>query len=154
MMAWRFLVLAERELLLILQDEVDARDDEWSDLGRDVAAALARRGRDGLAVLVVSDGGGVTPAQRAAMSALLEGQPLRAGVLSPSDKVRRGTISFGWFNPAIKQFAPDEVDAWLAHVAVAPADRPRVRRELATLQARVRSRTFPYVEPWLGAKRR
>ncbi len=88
------------QLIIILQDREAATDEQWSALMNDVKAARAALAKDRGQVLglVISDGGAPNARQRSALAVTLDGQLMRAGVLSDSTLVRGAVTAMAWFN--------------------------------------------------------
>ena len=86
-------------------------------------------------MLVVTDGGGPTPAQRKEMNAALGGQQLMTAVVS-DDVLIRGTVTaLGWFNANIRSFRRSEIEPALKYLGVVPGRFESIRQEIDALRA-------------------
>ena len=144
--------IAAGELIIVLNDDVDVTDREWEGLVDAIKAGAAQHhgSFDRVFVLVASDGGSPTSAQRAYLSRVLAGQRLRASVLSGSMRVRLGSAYIRWFARDLRFFAPHEAGAWLDHIPIQPGERPYVRRAILGLQRTMRTRMVTQIAPWLA----
>lgn len=82
-----------------------------------------------LRTLVFTDGGGPNGAQRAELERATEHKEFRVSVVSAAAGPRFIVSSMSLFNPTINAFAPNHIDAALAHLAMSGAER----RELGKL---------------------
>jgi hypothetical protein len=88
-------------------------------------------------MLVITDGGGPTPAQRKEMNAALNGQQLHTAVVA-DDVWTRGTVTaLGWFNAKIRAFRKSELEGALQYLGVPSSGFDAIRQEIAALQAQL-----------------
>lgn len=149
---WKAMPIAAGELIIALDDDADLSEREWTGFVDTLKAAAARHDGqfDKVFVLVVTDGGTTSPAQRAYLAQALEGQSLRVAVLSDSLRVRGTVHAVGWVLRQVRFFGPDEAREWLEHVPLTKAERVAVRREILQLQRTIRTKTVARIEPWLA----
>jgi hypothetical protein len=149
---WTRIGIGAGDVVIALDDEGDVTDAEWNGFCAALADGAARHGGryDKVFVLVVSDGGSTTTEQRERLKRQLDGQPLRAAVLSHSQRVRHVVNAIGWFARDTRCFAPEEAGAWLLHVPLDRRERAVVRRAIQALQGNVKTKTVARIEPWLA----
>lgn len=95
------------ETLVILREgKKDPTDSEWDETLRILAEH--RQEIDHIKVLVLSDGGGPTQAQRKRLEQTLEGKPIRVAVVSDSMKVRFICSSVALFTSNLSSFKVSE----------------------------------------------
>jgi hypothetical protein len=101
-------------LVILRESRSDPSDAEWDETLRILAES--RDEIDLIKVIVMSDGGGPTQAQRKRLQATLEGKPIRAAVVSDSMKVRFICSSVALFTSNLSSFKVSEMReayAWL-----------------------------------------
>ncbi len=109
-------------------------DAEWDTY----LAGGARWLADSVGLLVVSDGGGPTSAQRRALRKMLAvhgGVEIRTAVVSKSMVVRSILGAIGLFVPAIRGFTPTALDAALTHIRATATQRPALLAEVERLRS-------------------
>ncbi len=105
-------------LVILREGKSDPLDSEW-----DVTLGILAEHRheiDQIKVLVMSDGGGPTQAQRRRLEQTLEGKPIRVAVVSDSMKVRFICSSVALFTSNLSSFRVSELKdayAWLSLTA-------------------------------------
>jgi hypothetical protein len=94
-------------LVILREGRNDPHDAEW-----DVTLGILAEHRseiDHIKVLVISDGGGPTQAQRKRLERTLEGKPIRVAVVSDSMKVRFICSSVALFTSNLSSFKVSEL---------------------------------------------
>ncbi|HWZ89006.1 MAG TPA: hypothetical protein VNW92_09150 [Polyangiaceae bacterium] len=94
-------------LLILRESKLDPSDAEWDETLRILAEH--RHEIDQIKVLVVSDGGGPTQAQRKRLERTLEGKPIRVAVVSDSMKVCFICSSVALFTSNLSSFRVSEI---------------------------------------------
>lgn len=110
--------------------------EEWSAYVKDVEQWLPET----FGFLVVTDGGGPTGSQRHEMKAVFARggrSSIRGAVVSSSLLVRGIVNALNLFNPGIRVFQGDAMEAALAHIGAA-LDGPAVLAEVEHLRQRLR----------------
>lgn len=132
------------QLIIILQDREAATDEQWSALMNDVKAARAALVKDRGQVLglVISDGGAPNARQRSALAVTLDGQLMRAGVLSDSTLVRGAVTAMAWFNQGIRSFPPSEANKLFDYLGFSTHEIPLIRRAIVDIYKQVRVTTL------------
>lgn len=133
------------QLLVILQDREAATDESWAALMSDVKVARAAVAGDRahqVFGLVISDGGAPNARQRSALASTLDGQPMKAGVLSDSTLVRGAVTAMAWFNQGIRSFSPNEASKLLEYLSLTNVEIPLLRRAVGDLYKIVRVTTL------------
>jgi hypothetical protein len=101
-------------LVILRESKLDPSDEEWDETLRILTIQWQEMGQ--LKVLVVSDGGGPTQAQRKRLQRTLEGKPIRVAVVSDSMKVRFICSSVALFMSNLSSFKISEMSqahSWL-----------------------------------------
>jgi hypothetical protein len=132
------------QLIIILQDRDAATDEQWAALLTDVKAARAAlMGEIGQVFgLVISDGGAPNARQRSALATTLDGQSMRAGVLSDSTLVRGAVTAMAWFNQGIRSFSPNEANKLFEYMSFSQQEIPLIRRAIGEIYKHVRVTTL------------
>jgi len=94
-------------LVILRESKHDPSDAEWDETLRVLAENLPDI--DQIKVLVRSDGGGPTQAQRKRLEATLKGKPIRVAVVSDSMKVRFICSSVALFTSNLSSFKVSEI---------------------------------------------
>jgi hypothetical protein len=128
------LVTRSIEWMLILVENTETPTDaEW-----DECLFLLASYRPNFAkvkVLVLTDGGGPTPAQRGRLSAVSEGQALRSAVVSDSMKVRFIVSSVALFLPELSSFRRIEIQDAYAHLRMDARERATAQKAIPEMSA-------------------
>jgi len=126
-------------LQIVVHDDGPPDDVTWSSYMAQTRQMLQRAGGDyaSMAGLIISDRGVPTSVQRAEFLRFLNGQHLRASLISRSVLIRAVVASVNIFNPAMRAFSPDKLEAALAHVGLAPARNREVLSLLKRLAPRI-----------------
>lgn len=124
----RFVVNSFESFMLVRQNENPPSDEEWN-------AALRLLGRvldeqENVKMLVASDGGGPTAAQRNGLRGVLRGRTVRVAVVSKSAKLRFIVSSLALLNPEIRTFLPNEVAEAYGHLLLSASERRAAERML------------------------
>ena len=126
-------------LCLLVHGEEPPSNADWSDylafLGEKADSASPR-------CLVVTDGVAPTPKQRAGLNDLVVayGRPVPTAVITHSPVARAAVALLGWFNSAIRSFAPNELSAALSYLDIEPARRAEVLERVIRMRIEI-SRT-------------
>jgi hypothetical protein len=114
-------------------------NEEWEDYIRIVLHAARLFGEDMAVVrqILVTDGGGPNPAQRAAIVKATEhirGAPsVPRAVISSSKFVRGIVTALNWLDRNVKLFTPEEVDQAIAFLGLEPAIVTEVWEQLSII---------------------
>jgi hypothetical protein len=120
--SWRLIA----ETLVCCHSDEAPSDDEWDA----IMGAMKSISRPELArILVFTYGGAPNATQRAILSEVLKNMRSPISILTPSILARGAGTALRWFNPHIRIFDPEEVEAALDHIQ-APQG---ARRELVTV---------------------
>jgi hypothetical protein len=86
--------------------------------------------------LVVTDDVAPTPTQRAGLNELViaRGKPVPTAVMTHSAVARAAVTVLGWFNSAIRAFAPNELSAALSYLDIEPARRAEVLERIVRMR--------------------
>jgi hypothetical protein len=106
-------------------------DDEW-----DKVLELYRNQRS-LRVLVYTQNGAPTAAQRVRLNAVLKGREFVVAVLTSSPLARAAGAALRWFRPEIRIFNPSELEAALDYLGATATERAELPRLLDELKARL-----------------
>jgi hypothetical protein len=124
--AYRFL----GNLVILVQNKDSPSEDEVLKMLDDLKGQDLTR----LRILVHTQGGGPSLAQRKILNEALAGCSLRMAVISDAKMVRGITTALSWFNPDIKLFSTQQLPDALKYLAVPPEELNTIRRELELLQ--------------------
>lgn len=128
--------LVEPRFVVLVHGREDPADPEWDGYVQALRRFREATGEE-LGVLVVTEGGRPNTVQRTDMNAafdLGDGTRVPTAVVAESRMARGVVTALGWFNPGIKAFHPDELEAALEHLGVPPRDRAEVRRTVDALR--------------------
>lgn len=123
----------EGDLMVAVYGEVDPTHEEHAkclqilrsiDLGK-------------LRVLILSKGGGPTPAQRKDMNDIVRGYDIPVAVMSTSRVARGVTTALSWFNKNMRSFSPDQMEEALRHLGVPPDELVPIRSLMIRLDSEV-----------------
>jgi len=106
-MKYRQVTRRVESLVILRESKLDPSDEEWEETLRIVLEQWQELRQ--LKVLVVSDGGGPTQAQRKRLERTLEGKPIRVAVVSDSMKVRFICSSVALFTSNLSSFKVSEM---------------------------------------------
>jgi len=112
-------------LVLLREGKQDPTDAEWEETLQ--VLADAREEIEKIRVLVVSDGGGPTQAQRKRLQITLAGKPIRAAVVSDSMKVRFICSSVALFTSNLASFRSSEMTGAYDWLGLSPRERQLAR---------------------------
>lgn len=119
--------------VLLVHGEQTPSDAEWAAY----LADLARWIGDQAGLLIFTDGGGPTSAQRRALREVVQaadGADTPTAVVSSNRLVRGIVIAISLFAPRIRVFTPEALGAALAHVGVTPDERDEVMAKISALR--------------------
>jgi len=119
-------------LLLLLENRETPRDLEW-DYCLDMLGGFAANFFE-VKVLVVTEGGGPSMSQRARLSGVARGHPLRVAVVSESMKVRFIVSSVALFLRDISSFRQSEVYQAYEHLRMSPPEQSAADRNLGEMR--------------------
>lgn len=121
--------------LVIVHNKDFPSDAEWD------AYLEALRGHllewDDRRSLVVTEGGAPSRNQRSRMAALVKDSVATTAVVSGASAVRATVGALNLNNPAIRAFAPDDLDGALEHLGLRESERKDILAVLPSLQRRV-----------------
>lgn len=106
-------------------------DEEW-----DEVLAFYRTQRT-LRILVYTENGAPTAAQRVRLNAVLKGREAAAAVITSSALARAAGAALRWFRPEIRIFAPADLEAALDYLGATGSERSELTRTLDELKARL-----------------
>lgn len=84
--------------------------------------------------IAFTDGGAPTTKHRKELNELLGGRSGLAAVVSASVLVRSVVTALTWFNPLVKAFAPEHVDAAYSYLKLNPVEIEAMRRAIEALR--------------------
>ncbi len=120
--------------LVVLRENAEApSDEEWDETLRTLTLPPEELAR--IRVLVLTDGGGPTVAQRRRLNQTTGGFALIAAVCSESVRVRFIVSSIALFMAKLQCFRATELDAAFDHLGLAPAQRHLARQNLHEMTA-------------------
>ena len=88
-------------------------------------------------VLVFTQNGAPTAAQRVRLNAVLKGREAAVAVLTSSALARAAGVALRWFRPEIRIFAPAEIDAALDYLGAVGGERAELARVLEELKGKL-----------------
>ncbi len=133
-MVQQFVKISLGEVMLVAHTAKPPNEEEWNAY----VGAVQVHDIEKLRSLVFTDGGAPNTAQRGQLNDALKGKTSIGAVVSPSALVRGVVTALRWFNPKIKAFAPDQVDAAFAYLAIRdPRDTALLRAGMAELRVRL-----------------
>jgi hypothetical protein len=106
-------------------------DDQW-----DALLDFYRTQRT-LRVLVYTEGGAPTAAQRVRLNAVLKGREALVAILTSSALARAAGAALRWFRPEIRIFSPAELEGALDYLGAAGSDRADLARALDELKGKL-----------------
>jgi hypothetical protein len=119
-------------LVILREGRSDPHDAEW-----DVTLGILAEHRheiDQIKVLVLSDGGGPTQAQRKRLERTLEGKPIRVAVVSDSMKVRFICSSVALFTSNLSSFRVAELKEAYAWLDLTAEERQLAQQNIAAMR--------------------
>ena len=108
-------------------------DTEWDAHVAEVTEIYQRRGS--VRILVSSDGGGPTAAQRARLGKAVAAKNVRSAVLTTSVVIRGVVTAFSWFQPGFRAFAPSDFARAATHLELSPIEAEQALALLDQLRA-------------------
>jgi hypothetical protein len=133
-MAFTFLPGVTGEgLMLVSHTSATPTDAEWAPY----FAELVKHDPRTLRSLAFTDGGAPGGAQRKQLNDFLKGQASPAAVVTASGMVRGVVTALSWFNPQMRAFQPDNVEAALRYLGVKSDDMSLVLREIQILRKKL-----------------
>lgn len=124
------------QLLVSCQNNETPSDVEWDEFLRILVAN--RENFATLKLLVVTDGGGPTAAQRKRLEAALAGQSIRVAVVTDSIKVRFIVSSVALLNRHISTFSRAETARAYQYLGLSPTEQQLAAQTAAELEAMIR----------------
>ena len=124
-------------LLIIRQNQHAPSDEDWDEALRLMTLNPAEL--DQLKALVVTDGGGPTPAQRKRLHHAMSGKSVRSAVVSESMKVRFIVSSVALFLSRIQSFRKDELEQAFNYLDLDAAERRLAQENVAEMDRLVAS---------------
>jgi len=115
-------------LLILREGKQDPHDSEWDETLQILASN--RDQIDAIRVLVVSDGGGPTQAQRKRLQNTLDGKMIRVAVVSDSMKVRFICSSVALFTANLSSFRTFELASAFAWLGLTSQEQQVARRTI------------------------
>lgn len=120
-------------LLLVIHGASPPADAEWDEFLAAMTGILDRHPP----ALVVTAGGGPTPAQRKRMNDLYKGMSPRTAVVCSSTRTLCIALAVGLFNPALRAFKATEMESAMAHVGIPQAVRRLARLRIDALYGEI-----------------
>ena len=109
-------------ILILRQNKEDPSDAEWDECLRLLVADRDKYPM--VKVLVVTDGGGPSPAQRKRLDVALRGLSVRVAVVSESIKVRFVVSSVALLSLKIRSFRAHELELAYLHLKLTKQEQP------------------------------
>ena len=106
-------------------------DDEWD------TVLDHYRNQSSVRVLVHTENGAPTAAQRVRLNSVLKGRDMAVAVLTASPLARAAGMALRWFRPEIRLFAPTELEAALDYLGASGGERVELARTLEDLKGRI-----------------
>lgn len=123
-------------MIVIRQNKDTSSDQDWDDF---LDLLVERRAEFAtLKILVVTDGGGPSMAQRKRLEIALDGQPVRVAVVSDSMKTRFIVSSIALLNRDMSSFRAGEMAQAYDHLGLTLDERRTAKTTLDELAPRVR----------------
>ena len=122
-------------MLFLRESALPPSDAEWNQCLR--LLSEHRSDWSKVKVLVVTEGGGPTVAQRKSLSSLVEGHPIRVAVVTESTKVRFIVSSAALFLREIASFSPRELHLAYAHLKMSVTEQTSADKILDEMSAAV-----------------
>jgi len=122
-------------MLAIRQNRNEATAKDWADLQADLSAHRAEL--DHTKILVYTDGGTLTAAQRKELMAVLGDSHALVAAVSDSMKVRFAGSTISLFQKNYKQFTTAELPRAYEHLQLTMPERRQVEAVLKELEAKV-----------------
>jgi hypothetical protein len=123
-------------MIVIRQNKETSTDQDW-DLFLDLLVER-RPNFATLKILVVTDGGGPSMAQRKRLEVALDGKPVRVAVVSDSMKTRFIVSSIALLNRDMSSFRANEMSQAYDHLNLTLDERRTAKTTIEELAARVR----------------
>jgi hypothetical protein len=117
--------------MVFVHSEESPSNREWSTLMDAFRNATNLRR---IRVLVFTYGGAPNARQRAELNDVLGGVRPPVAVVTPSTLARAVCTAIGWFQPRLRAFAPEELEAALDYLDANEADRKVLTRMLRELR--------------------
>lgn len=115
-------------VVVFRQGKNDATEQEWDDFLKFLVAN--RSELQNMKLLIKTDGGVATAAQRKRLAMILGDQQPLVAVMSDAIKVRFAGATIALFQKNYRQYTYAELGQALDHLRVPPADRPRIENAL------------------------
>jgi len=125
-MTWRI----EGRLSIVVHGPLPPSNLDWSGYLRDTLAADVKD----LRVLVVSLGGSPDGKQRSELASSLQGRVSPTALLSDRVLVRGVVAALAWFNPGMKAFRLDDMEAACGFLGLTPDETVRAKQLRAELE--------------------
>lgn len=130
---------ANEWVLLVCHSRKSPEAETWSEHCGVIAEGLRR---EKFGILVLTDGGGPSSAQRQELAQATEGKRHPISVVSSASVVRFIVTSIALFNPAIQSFVPADWRKALSHLGVSPREVLEVERVLRDYSQRPHAERF------------
>jgi hypothetical protein len=129
----RSLVTAVVGSIIVLRENQNTPTDrDWDDFLQILREHRANNER--VRILVVTDGGGPSSAQRKRLEEALGGRSFRVSVVTDSAKVRFIVSSIALLNRDIKTFSKAEIKGAFEHLRLDPTDQETAKNEIRKLE--------------------
>jgi hypothetical protein len=122
-------------LFLVHHSAEPPTNEEWN--GLMVLTEQAMRAHGSLKVLVLTDGGHPSAAQRAALIKAYGTGTIHTAILTPSMVVRTVTTALQWWNPEIVAFSPDDLPKAIEFLRLEPGMRGTIERAFGEMRREV-----------------
>lgn len=120
-------------LNLVVHTEKPPGDEEWD--AYITAIKSYERELPRVRTMVITEGGGPNSAQRRTLNDFLRGRTTLVVLVSSSPIARGITTALSWFNPKVRSFAPDTIDAAFEYLGVAEQDKLPIWTQIRKLRA-------------------
>jgi|HubBroStandDraft_2_1064218.scaffolds.fasta_scaffold222311_2 hypothetical protein len=135
------------DLCILVHGEVPPSNEEWNEYLAGGSERLS-----GLAspkCIVVTDGVAPSPTQRVALNAVVAeyGRPVPTAVITRSVVARSAVTVLGWFNSAIRSFAPNELSAAMLYLGIEPARRSDLVERIVRMRIALSNESSPLDAP-------
>lgn len=124
-------------LIVLRQNKNDATEDDWNDFLRFLSQNRSQL--EQLRLLVLTDGGIPTAAQRKRLAETLGSTQMLVAAVSDNMKVRFSGATIALFVKNYRQFSLAEMDRAYAHLRMSPQEQAQARVALEELSAHLKA---------------
>jgi hypothetical protein len=138
-----FFTTERGQIMVVVHNAKPPTDDDWRTYIDGIKSLDLKTARS----IVFTDGGAPDAEQRKAVNQALAGARVPGVVISPSALVRGVVTAMSWFNPGIKTFAPEQLEAAFRYLEFTPDEISRVWDKLDRLRIRLGDPTLKAIPP-------